>query len=201
MIPFNVRGLIEAMGGPAPFNARLDAFFKHPDGGWALTGSGGLHAEMDNEPSVGAPWLYLFSGRPQQAQQTVRQVVNTLWNDTPDGIPGNDDLGAMSSWYVFAALGMYPAYPGRAELLLTSPLFPQVTITRAQGASIAIRAPQANASTPYIAGLRVNGRPRAKAWLPESFVADGGTLDYRLSPSPHPSWGAEPPPSFSPESP
>jgi putative alpha-1,2-mannosidase len=107
----------------------------------------------------------------------------------------------MSSWYVFAALGMYPAIPGRAELLLASPLFPQVTIRRAQGGPIMIKAPQANANTPYVSSVKLNGRPRAKAWLPESFVSEGGTLEYRLSATPSPGWGTEPPPSFPAENP
>jgi predicted alpha-1,2-mannosidase len=201
MIPFDPRGLFEAMGGTDKANARLDAFFRHADGAWALTGSGGLKSEMDNEPSVGAPWLYLYSGRPARTQETIRQVLKTLWSDSPYGIPGNDDLGAMSSWYVWAAMGMYPGIPGRAELLLTSPLHPQIVIHTGGGKSITIRAPKA-AELPYVRGLRVNGKSSTKAWLPESFVAEGGTLDYELSATADPTWATAPadaPPSFSPE--
>lgn len=199
MIPFNPRGLFDKMGGNAKANERLDAFFKNPDGSWALTGLGGLHAEVNNEPSIGAPWLYLFSGQPYKTQETVRAALNNLWSDRPHGIPGNDDLGEMSSWYVFSALGIYPGIPGRAELLLGSPLFPQIVIRRGNGKTITIRAPQARADAPYIQSLRVNGQTSTKPWLPESFVASGGELDFVLSATPNVNWGSAPgdaPPSF-----
>jgi len=201
MVPFDVRGLMDAMGGPERANARLDAFFRHEDGGWALTGSGALKSEMDNEPSVGAPWIYLFSGRPAEAQAIVRRVVNTLWSDRPHGIPGNDDLGAMSSWYVWAAMGMYPGIPGRSELLLGSPLFPFIRIERPAGNHITIRAPDADADMPFVHRLRVNGEPWSRPWLPEGFVEEGGELSFTLASAPDVRWGSRPedaPPSFPP---
>ncbi len=130
MLPFDAHGLVEMLGGAARAGARLDAFFHDEDGGWALTGMGALHAEMDNEPSVAAPWLYLFTQQPWKTQATVRETMKQLWRPTPDGIPGNDDLGEMSSWYVWSALGMYPLYPGRADLVLASPLFTHAEIRR-----------------------------------------------------------------------
>ena len=199
MIPFNARGLLDALGGNERANQRLDAFFHSADGSWALTRLGGLKSELDNEPSVGAPWLYLFSGQPHKTQQTVRQAVNRLWSDTPYGIPGNDDLGAMSSWYVFSAMGMYPGIPGRAELLLASPLFPRIVLRRANGRTLTLTAPEAAADAPYVQSLRVNGQPTTRPWLPESFVENGGTLEVRLSSTPNPQWGSRPedaPPSF-----
>jgi putative alpha-1,2-mannosidase len=122
-----------------------------------------------------------------------------LWTDRPHGIPGNDDLGEMSSWYVFSAMGVYPGIPGRAELLLGSPLFPRVIVRRANGKTITIRAPQAGADVPYVQSLRVNGQLSTKPWLPELFVATGGELDFVLSTTPNTTWGSNPadaPPSF-----
>jgi predicted alpha-1,2-mannosidase len=200
MVPFNPRGLFDKMGGNAKANERLDSFFKNPDGSWALTGLGGLHSEVNNEPSIGAPWLYLYSGKPYKTQETVRAAVNILWTDRPHGIPGNDDLGEMSSWYVFSAMGFYPGIPGRAELLLASPLFTKVIVRRANGKTITIRAPQARTEVPYVQSLRVNGQVSTKPWLPESFVATGGELDFVLSTTPNTTWGSNPadaPPSFS----
>jgi len=203
MIPFDARGLFEAMGGPAAAATRLDDFFHNPDGSWALTVCGGLRSELDNEPSLGAPWLYLFAGRPQRAQETVRQALNTLWSATPRGIPGNDDLGEMSSWYVFTAMGIYPYYPGRAELVVGSPLFPSVTVERPGGRTLTIRAPEARADAPYVKDLRVNGKRTTKPWLPESFLDSAGRLDFTLAPKPDSAWGsaaADAPPSFPAES-
>lgn len=198
MVPFDVRGLFDAMGGDSVAVRRLDDFFTMPDGGWALTGLGGMHAEMDNEPSVGTPWLYLYAARPDRTQATVRRVLDVLWRDRPHGIPGNDDLGAMSSWYVWAAMGLYPAIPGRAELLLTAPVFPRVEIRRRDGTSIRIDA-QGAESAPYVRGLSVDGEAWARSWLPESFVAEGGTLRFTLSETPDTRWGggaSDAPPSF-----
>lgn len=202
MVPFDARGLFEQMGGVGRAVERLDAFFHTPDGGWALTALGGLHAELDNEPSTGPPWLYDFAGRPDKTQQTVRQAMLALWSNGPYGIPGNDDLGAMSAWYVWSAIGLYPGIPGRAELLVGSPLFPHIRIARANAITIAIDAPAARADAPFVSALRVDGRATSRPWLPETFVAHGGTLAFDLSATePAVPWGRDPadaPPSFPP---
>lgn len=199
MVPHNVRALFDRMGGNTAATNRLDAFFRHSDGRWALTNAGGLKSELDNEPSIWVPWLYDFSGRPYKAQETVRQVVNTLWSATPGGIPGQDDLGAMSAWYVWAAMGMHPLTPGRAELLLASPLFRQIVVHRGNGVALTINAPAASSSNKYVQSLTVNGAATTRPWLAESFVTGGGTLDYTLGSTPNTSWGSAPadaPPSF-----
>jgi len=198
MVPFNVRGLFEAMGGKQKAAARLNAFFYDEKGAPAVTKSGPLHAELDNEPSIETPWLYDFAGQPWKTQQLVRQVLNTIWVNAPNGIPGNDDLGEMSSWAVFASLGFYPEIPGRAELVLGSPLFSKAVIHR-PGGDVIINAPGAAADTPYVEALKVNGKPATKTWLPEAFALQGGTLDFELSKTPNQQWGTsddDQPPSF-----
>ncbi len=199
MIPFNVKGLFAAMGGNATAVSRLDAFFRDNAGNWSFRGGGGLDADMTNEPSIGTPWLYNFAGAPWKTQQTVRQVVNTLWSDTPGGIPGQDDLGAMSAWYVFAAAGLYPLTPGRAELLLAAPLFSQVAIHRSNGVDITVNAPAATTNAAYIQSLSVNGTASNRSWLPESIVASGGTVDVVVGTTANTGWGAaaaDAPPSW-----
>ena len=203
MIPFNLAGLIDAMGGKARASARLDAFFKRPDGSWALSRAGGLHAELNNEPSTATPWVYLYTGEAHKTQEIVRIVQNTLWKDAPDGIPGNDDLGAMSSWYVWTALGLYPGIPGRAEAWLTAPLFPRAVVRRANGQTLSIDAPGASSTTPFVQALTVDGRPSTRAWLPDTFLRNGGRLRFTVGATAHPSWGAaerDVPPSFPPKS-
>lgn len=200
MVPFDVHGLFATLGGRGAATRRLDAFFHHANGRWALTKAGPLHAELDNEPSVGTPWLYDWAGQPWKTQKAVRIVVDTLWKNAPDGIPGNDDLGAMSSWYVWAALGIYPAIPGRPELLLGSPLFPHAVIHR-PGGNVVIDAPAATSDTPYVQALTVNGTPRNQPWLPAAFTEHGGKLHFTLSAHPDTRWGTDPadaPPSFPP---
>jgi len=200
MIPHDAQGLFNAMGGSEEAIRRLDQFFHNEDGSWAITRMGSLKSDVSNEPSVGAPWMYLFAGRPDKAQATFREAVNVLWTDRPHGIPGNDDLGAMSSWYVWATMGLYPGIPGGAELLLGSPLFPHVLIHRPEGADISIRATGAGPRIPYVRGLQVDGRAWPKPWLPETFVAKGGELIFDLSSTPASTWGRAPadaPPSVS----
>lgn len=200
MVPFNVRGLIDALGGDAHAIARLDDFF-HAAGGWALTRAGDRHAEMNNEPSLGVAFAYNFAGAPHRTQETVRQVINELWSNSPDGIPGQDDLGAMSAWYVWAALGLYPQYPGRAELLLSAPLFPHTVVRRSNGVVIEVDAPAADKAAAYVVGLAVDGQSSNRLWLPESFAAQGGRLDFALASEANPAFGAaasDAPPSFAP---
>lgn len=197
MIPFNVAGLFEQMGGRAAAIARLDRFFY--DGGKpAVTRSGPTHAELDNEPSIGTPWLYNYARQPWKTQQLVRQVLNTIWLPEPKGLPGNDDLGEMSSWAVFAYLGIYPAIPGRSELVLGSPSFPHAVVHRPAG-DVTMDAPRADASNFYVQKVSVNGKNTDRTWLPESFALTGGSLRFDLGAEPNQAWGShagDEPPSF-----
>ncbi len=198
MIPFNEAGLFEKMGGREKALARLDRFFYDAKGGPAVTNAGPLHAELNNEPSIETPWLYDFAGQPWKTQQLVRQVLRTLWINAPNGIPGNDDLGEMSSWAVFAMMGIYPEMPGRAEFVMASPAFQRVIVHRPEG-DRRIDAPKASEAAVYIRALRVDGRPSSRTFLPESFALHGGRLQFDLSETPNRSWGTgaqDAPPSF-----
>ena len=203
MVPFDPKGLFGMLGGPAKASARMDKFFYNPDGSLAVTKSGMSHAELDNEPSIASPWLYDFTGEPWKTQEIVRAAMTRIWTNAPSGISGNDDLGEMSSWYVWAALGMYPLYPGRAELVLGSPLFEEAVVSRPRG-NLTIHAAGAAGDAPYVVSLAVDGKPQTSPWLPASFVLTGGTLDYVLARAPDRTWGASPadaPPSFGPDDP
>ena len=200
MLPFNLRGLADALGGNDKVNQRLDAFFHHADGSWALSKAGGLHSELDNEPSIGSPWVYDFTGQPYRTQETVREVLDTLWSDKPEGIPGNDDLGEMSSWYVWSAMGLYPGIPGRAELLLSSPLFSRVKVHR-PGGDLSIDVDRESADARYIKALNVNGKVYTMPYLPESLALHGGYLLESVAKTYDKPWGnaaSDAPPSFPP---
>jgi predicted alpha-1,2-mannosidase len=194
MVPFNYRGLFDAMGGNAAVTSRLDSFFTDLNAGPAKN-----NAYLGNEPTLETPWAYAYAGAPYKTQDIVRRALITNFKPIPEGMVGNDDLGEMSSWAVWAALGMYPEAPGRSELVLASPQFPSTTITRGNGRVITINAPGASDSAKYVQSLRVNGAASNRAWVPESFVANGGTLDYTLGTTANTSWGsaaADAPPSF-----
>jgi predicted alpha-1,2-mannosidase len=200
MVPFDPAGLFASLGGRDKALAALDTFFRDPDGHWAVTKAGPLHSELDNEPSIASPWLYDFAGAPWKTQAVVREAMRKIWTNSPNGISGNDDLGEMSSWYVWAAMGLYPLYPGRADLVIGSPLFPDIRIER-PGAPIHIVAMGASGDAPYVHQLSVNGRPTSRPWLDEDFVRHGGELRFSLSSVPDESWGSTPkdaPPSYGP---
>jgi predicted alpha-1,2-mannosidase len=201
LVQHNPAGLFDAMGGRTAAADRLDKHFRAPDGSWRLVGSwdNNTYANMDNEPSIHVPYLYNYAGAPYKAQETVRQTVDTLWKTGPGGIPGNDDLGTMSAWYVFSALGGFPQNPSRAELVLGSPLFPTATVTPNGGKAVIFSAPATSATAKYIHGVTINGRASTRTFLPESLIRDGGTVAFTMADTPDKTWGtgtADVPPSF-----
>ena len=214
-VPQDFGALASLMGGDASAAAKLDTFM------------GSLNASRDapedwsgNEPGEWAPWAFDYFGAPDETQRFVRAIADSEYADAPVDEPGNDDLGALASWYVWAALGLFPVTPGEADLALASPLFPSATITLPDGRRLVEEAPGASASRPYIHALTVSGltRPAAGAqactaapghsdstgtwdmpWLPASVLNAGGTLRFTLSGTPDAAWGSSAeasPPSF-----
>ncbi|MFI0723605.1 GH92 family glycosyl hydrolase [Streptomyces sp. NPDC021224] len=199
MVYSDVAGLSRAMGGDDTAIQRLDAFFRAPDGSFDFSAKDATRYDPTNEPDINAPYLYDYLGAPYKTQQTVRAETDQLWTNTPGGIPGNDDAGTMSSWYVFSALGLYPQVPSRADLVLSTPVFPKAVIRTGTGRTITVNAPGASAKNIYIQHLRVNGGTSDKPWVPASFTTRGGTLDYTLGDTPNTRWGSaaqDAPPSF-----
>lgn len=190
MVYHDVVGLAAAMGGTATAVTRLDSFFHDRNGNFDLTATDPTRYDPGNEPDIQTPWLYDYLGRPYKTQETTQQILTSLWTNTTGGIPGNDDLGTMSSWYVFTAMGLYPQIPSRAELVLTAPLFPQVTIHRGNGKNIVIQAVNASAANKYVQALTLNGQASNRAWVPDSVVLNGGTLAFTLGGTPNLTWGA-----------
>ncbi|WP_371483435.1 lectin [Kitasatospora sp. NBC_00315] len=193
-VPHNVRGLADAMGGNAALAGYLDKVLSD------FHGSGGSHADLGNEPSIELPWEYDYIGRPWKTQKTVRDVQNQLWpNDPANWSVGNDDLGTMSAWYVFSAMGFYPETPGTADLALGSPLFTNVTVTLAGGGKLTVNAPQAATGTPYVQSAGLNGATWNNAYLPADAVISGATLDLTLAATPNTGWASgagSAPPSY-----
>ncbi|TDD58755.1 glycoside hydrolase family 92 protein [Kribbella antibiotica] len=189
MVPQDVTGLAQAMDGKAV--ERLDGFFHDEQGNWAVKGGSAVRYDPTNEPGLHAPWLYNGLGVPWKTQATTREIVDTVYGTGPAGLPGNDDLGTLSAWYIFAAIGLFPQTPGRAELLVGSPLFPKVELRRSNGVRITVNAPATTDANQYVQSAQLNGRPRAESWLPESFTTRGGRLDVQLGTAPT-TWGTAP---------
>ena len=178
-VPHDLAGLTEQMGGEARFFERLDFFFesstRRPQ--TLLPENYYWHG---NEPDIHAPWIYSALGRPDESARWVRWVMRTYYDATPAGIPGNDDAGTLSAWYVFAALGFYPI-TAADDYLLAAP-----TLTRAEldlpGGTMVVEAPEASAHTWRLGSVRFEGEPIEDARLPHASLADGGTLRWELVP-------------------
>ncbi|MFJ9752363.1 GH92 family glycosyl hydrolase [Streptomyces chartreusis] len=192
MVPQDVQGLAEAMGGREVAAARLDGFFHKADGSWSVRGGDPLRYDPTNEPGIHAPWLYNALGQPWKTQATVRQVLDTVYGTGPSGLPGNDDLGTMSAWYVFSSLGLYPQTPGSASLLLGAPLFPAAVLDRSGLGDITISAPDADDSHVYVDAVRLDGRPHQKSWTVAGLTRSGGALTFRLTEQPNTRWATDP---------
>ncbi|MEY9964074.1 putative alpha-1,2-mannosidase [Streptacidiphilus sp. MAP12-16] len=183
MVPFDLHGLATAMGGNAAMAGFLNTDLS------SLTGAGG-HTDLSNEPSLNIPWEYDYIGQPSQTQHVVRQVQDQIWTDSPSGLAGNDDLGQMSSWYVWSALGMYPETPGTADLALGSPLFTQTVISLPSGNSLTVNGDNAADNAPYVQSATWNGSAWDAAYAPSGSITSGGTLTYTLGTSANTSWAS-----------
>jgi predicted alpha-1,2-mannosidase len=184
MEPFDVAGLIAAAGGKANWIAKLDSLssdIKHPSA---------ANADFGNEPSIEIPWEYDYAGAPWKTQSTVREIQQQIFTNTPAGIAGNDDLGTMSAWYVWSALGFYPETPGTPELAVGSPVFSSVKLHLPSGKALKITAPAAATDAPYVNSMTVNGSSWAHAYLPPSLISRGGSVGFDLSGTPNKSWAA-----------
>jgi predicted alpha-1,2-mannosidase len=184
MVPFNLQALINARGGNAAWVSYLNSLTSN------LTNPSGTNADLSNEPSLEIPYEYDYAGAPYLTQQTVRNVEDELYFDAPVGSFGNDDLGAMSSAYVWDELGFYPETPGTPTLALGSPVFAKAVVHEGSGNTLTINASGAQDSAPYIQSMKVNGQAWNKAYLDYGTLSAGGTLNYTLSSTPNKSWAS-----------
>ncbi len=190
MIPYDLSGVIAAIGGPDEANARLDKYFSRY-GRWR----GGPYFLIENEPSFGDPWIYNWTGHPWRAQEVIRKALADLFTDTRGGIPGNDDLGATSAWAVFAQLGIYPEIPGVGGVTLNSPAFPEI-ILKLGTHELQIHAKGASEKI-YIQKVTLDGKAVTNWWIPWEELSKANRLEFTLSAVPNKAPG-QMPPSFAP---
>jgi putative alpha-1,2-mannosidase len=185
MVPFDYAGLLDRLGGRPAAVARLDDFFSELN-----AGQNHPHAWIGNEPSLSAPWAYDFAGAPEHTEAVVRRIQLELFTDTPGGLPGNDDGGTTSAWYVLSALGLYPAVPGVSGVAVGSPLFADSIVHLGNGQVLHMVANGATDNSPFVQELVLDGTPYASAWIDWSRLSNGATLEFRLGPTPG-DWGRE----------
>ena len=175
-VPQDVPGLITLLGGPTAFVTKLDLLFQ------------GGHYDQGNEPSHQIAYLYDFAGAAWKTQEHVRQVMITNYANRPDGLPGNDDAGQISAWYVMSALGFYQVTPGVPVYQIGTPHFDDVTIAFKGGNDFHIHAKGAEAGAFYIRSATLNGRALRRAYLTHSEIVAGGELTFEMSRTPNPAW-------------
>jgi predicted alpha-1,2-mannosidase len=171
-VPQDVAGMIEKSGGPETFVRRLDAFFDVPG-----------RYDVGNEPGFLAPYLYIWAGRPDKTDARVRQIIAASYHAGPNGLPGNDDSGAMSSWYAFGQIGIFPN-AGQDVYLIGSPAYPQTTLHLAGGKDFVIEARNLSAENVYVTSATLNGQPLDRAWLRHPEIAAGGRLVLTMANAP-----------------
>lgn len=181
-VPHDVAGLMARTGGADAFRRRLDTYF---DAGYYNVG---------NEPSFFSPNLYHWLGRPDLSSARIGAIVARHFHDGADGIPGNDDSGAMSSWLVLRMLGLYPN-AGQSYYLISSPLVAESTLHLADGRSMRIVARGWSEQARTIQSARLNGKPLARAWIEHAELEAGGVLELEMGTMAS-AWGSELPPSL-----
>ncbi|HEX4084911.1 MAG TPA: GH92 family glycosyl hydrolase [Chthoniobacteraceae bacterium] len=196
-VPQDMDGLISLMGGNEEFADKLDSLFDQdstvvdtvPD----ISGMVGQYAQGD-EPVHNFAYLFNYAGQPYRTQKRIRQVMAALYNSTPDGIPGNDDCGQMSAWYVLSAMGLYPANPADGNYMIGSPLFHKTTIhldpEYYHGGAFTVLADNNSDKNIYIQSAKLNGKPLTRSWLRHEEIAAGGTLELAMGPQPNKVWGS-----------
>jgi predicted alpha-1,2-mannosidase len=194
MVTHNYASLFNLMGGKQTAIQRLDHLFTQVNAGLTLP-----FFYIGNEPEHNQPWAYNFAGQPWGTQSAVRRVIQGAFNSSSGGLPGNDDLGATSAWFVWASLGLYPVTPGADTLALHGPLFSSAAITMPNGRILQINGAGAGDAAPYVQGVVVNGAATTHTFVTYRDIANGGTLSFTMGTSPNKSWGinaADAPPSF-----
>jgi predicted alpha-1,2-mannosidase len=205
IVPHDVQGLIDLLGGREKFCAKLDKFFAlpyHPAGiARDVTGMLGQYCQ-GNQPDRHTPYFYDYAGQPWKTQAVVRQILRDLYGSDKAGLayPGMDDQGSTSSWYVLGALGFFAPNPARPEYAIGSPLFDRATIHFSNGKDFVITAKNNSAQNIYIQSATLNGASLNKPWFSHSDIANGGTLEFVMGAEPNKDWGSAPdaaPPSMS----
>jgi predicted alpha-1,2-mannosidase len=192
----DIAGLEDLMGGKEKFVAKLDSVFTVPPlFDYSYYGvviheiremqimNMGNYAH-GNQPIQHMIYLYNYAGEPWKAQYHVREVLDKLYNYTPDGYCGDEDNGQTSAWYVFSALGFYPVTPGTNQYVFGSPLFKKATLNFENGKRMIIDAPGNSRENIYVQSVTLNGNNLDRNYIKHGELQKGGRLVFRMGPQP-----------------
>jgi predicted alpha-1,2-mannosidase len=192
-VPHDVAGLSDAHGGADQLLAKLDevfdakvdpSVFEHMED---ITGLIGWYAH-GNEPSHHVAYLYAHAGQPWRTQARLERIMDTQYRAAPDGLAGNDDLGQMSAWFVFTALGFYPVAPGSNEYIIGRPFLPRATLHLPNGKHFTVIADGLDRGYGYIGDAAHNGKPLNRAFLRHDEITAGGELRFTMQAEPDRDW-------------
>ena len=180
-VQHDIPGLIKLFGGQKPFLKKLDEFFtlelvtSQND----VTGLIGQYAH-GNEPSHHVAYLYALAGRPSRTQELIREIFDTQYHPTVDGLCGNDDCGQMSAWYMLSAMGFYPVNPVSGEYVFGAPQMPKIVLHLPEGKTFTIVADGISAENKYVDYILLNGKKYNKTSISHNTIMQGGTLVYKM---------------------
>lgn len=198
-VQHDIPNLIEIMGGDKKFIERLDEMYNRAPkiGKWRFMGrmpdATGLQGMIPagNEPAFHIPFLYNYANAPWKTQHRVRQICDVWFDDSPSGLSGDEDGGALTAWYVFAAMGFYPVNPASGEYALSSPIFSNVEISLPNGKIFTIKAPEASEENKYIQFAKLNGEPLNKPFISHENIMGGAILEFEMGRKPNKLWGVK----------
>ena len=191
--PQDEQGLIQLLGGPQKLIAKLDAMFDqrvNPAQYADVEDMSGMIGQYihGNEPSHHLAYLYDYAGEPWRTQQRLKQIVDSQYRPAPDGLVGNDDLGQMSAWLVFTAMGFYPVAPASNEYVLGRPFVDQATLHLPNGKTLAIVAENLNDANGYVQSVSLNGKALDRVFLRHEELMAGGELRFVMSSKAKATW-------------
>ena len=184
-------GLANLFGGRAGAIAKLETFFTEAKRDWDEADPSAANFPRPyywhgNEPDLNAAFLFAQLGRPDLTHTWARWIIDTHYADTPAGVAGNDDGGTLGSWYVFAALGLYPI-AGSADYVVSTPIFERARIVVA-GHELIIDAPGASSARRYVAGVTIDGAPLSAPRLTQADLRSAHTIAFTMAEAPT-TWG------------
>ena len=195
--PQDIGGLIKLMGGDQALVAKLDQTFDQkvdPKDYAHVEDMAGLIGQYvhGNEPSHHMAYLYAYAGQPWHTQARLKQIVDSQYRPAPNGLVGNDDLGQMSAWLIFTALGFYPVAPASNEYVVGGPFVDRAELTLPNGKRFTVVADGLSDKNGYVGAVSLNGRKLVRSVITHSQIMAGGELHFMMQATPNTRWGSSP---------
>ncbi|TQR44481.1 GH92 family glycosyl hydrolase [Paenibacillus popilliae] len=195
-VQHDLLGLADLIGGREKLKERLDALFaadpefKVGSYGFEIHEMSEMAAidfgqfAISNQPSFHIPYVYTALGYPSLTQYWVRKTMDELFSAQPDGLPGDEDNGSLTAWYVFGAMGIFPLTPGVPQYVLGTPMFKKMTVNLDNGKQIVIEAPNNSSETKYVAGVQINGEHVSNLYINHEQLKNGASLSFTMAAEP-----------------